>query len=179
MIATLLVEHRWLTWAALVLLLVVGPVAGSWLASRPRTVWWLTGASLLPLALLTLTPQDRELFARCQVQWALPTLTGPESMANILLFAAPVLLAGMATRRPLLIMIAGSGLSAAIEAFQAAVPALGRSCDSDDWMNNTIGSILGALLALLALALAAHRARHGHSPSANSDQEQADSAPAP
>jgi VanZ family protein len=73
-------------------------------------------------------------------------------MANILLFVAPVLLAGVATRRPVLVMVAGSGLSVVVEVCQAAVPALGRSCDSGDWVNNTIGTVIGALLALLALA---------------------------
>jgi uncharacterized membrane protein YccC len=114
---------------------------------------------LLPVAFLTLVPEDRQLFARCQLRWAIPTLTGPESMANILLFVVPVLLAGVATRRPVLVMLAGSGLSALVEAFQAAVPALGRSCDSDDWVNNTIGAVIGGLLALLALALASYRTR--------------------
>jgi len=50
--------------------------------------------------------------------------------------------------------VAGSGLSAMVEAFQAAVPTLGRSCDFGDWINNTIGAVIGSLLALLSLALA-------------------------
>ena len=37
---------------------------------------------MLPLALLTLVPVDRELFARCEVRWELPTLTGPESLTR-------------------------------------------------------------------------------------------------
>jgi hypothetical protein len=159
MIATFLIEHRWMAPAALVLLLLAGPLAGSRLVARPRIAWVLTAVSMLPVALLTLVPQDRELFARCQVRWELPTLTGPESLANILLFVAPVLLAGVATRRPVLAMVAGSGLSVVVEAVQAAVPAIGRSCDSDDWINNTIGAVIGAVLAWLSLVLAARRTR--------------------
>ena len=109
---------------------------------------------MLPLALLTLMPQDRELFARCEVRWELPTLTGPESLANILLLVVPVLLAGVATRRPLLAVLAGSGLSVVVEAVQAAVPAIGRSCDSGDWINNTIGAVIGGALAGLSLTVA-------------------------
>jgi hypothetical protein len=159
MIATFLVDHRWLAPAALMMVLLVGPVVGSWLVTRTTTAWVLTGITLLPLILLTLVPQDRELFGRCQLRWEIPTLAGPESMANILLFVGPVLLAGVATRRPIRIMAAGSGLSAAVEALQAAMPAIGRSCDSDDWVNNTIGAVIGAALALLSLAVAAWRSR--------------------
>jgi glycopeptide antibiotics resistance protein len=159
MISTFLIEHRWLAPAALALLVLVGPLVGSWLVARPRAAWVLTGVTLLPLALLTLVPEDRELFARCEIRWEIPTLTGPESLANILLFVAPVLLAGVATRRPVLVMVAGSGLSVIVEVCQAAVPALGRSCDSGDWVTNTIGAVIGALLALLALALAPHSSR--------------------
>ncbi|MEV4707821.1 VanZ family protein [Actinoplanes sp. NPDC049316] len=144
------------------LLILVGPLAGSWLVTRPRIAWVLTAVSMLPLALLTLMPVDRELFARCEVRWQVPTLTGPESLANILLFVAPVLLAGVATRRPVLAALAGSGLSVVVEAVQAAVPAIGRSCDSGDWINNTIGAVIGGALAWLSLTVAARRKRrHG------------------
>ena len=119
----------------------------------------LTAASMLPLALLTLMPVDRKLFARSEVRWELPTLTGPESLANILLFVAPVLLAGVATRRPVLTVLAGTGLSVVVEAVQAAVPAIGRSCDSGDWINNTIGAVIGGALAWLSLTVAARRKR--------------------
>lgn len=159
MIATFLVEHRWIAPAALVFLVLVGPLAGSWLVSRPRIAWMLTAASMLPLALLTLMPVDRRLFARCELRWELPTLTGPESLANILLFVAPVLLAGVATRRPVLAVLAGTGLSVVVEAVQAAVPAIGRSCDSGDWINNTVGAVIGGALAWLSLTVAARRKR--------------------
>ncbi len=169
MISTFLIEHRWVAPTALVLLVLIGPLAGRWLVTRPRTAWVLTVASMLPLALLTLVPQDRELFARCEVRWELPTLTGPESLANILLFAAPVLLASVATRRPALTTLAGSGLSVVVEAIQAAVPAIGRSCDSGDWINNTIGAVVGGALAWLSLTAARRQTRRASPTSAVGD----------
>ncbi|AGL15476.1 VanZ family protein [Actinoplanes sp. N902-109] len=158
MISTFLVEHRWIAPVALLLVVLVGPLAGSWLVTRTKIAWMLTAASMVPLALLTLVPQNRELFARCAVRWELPTLTGPESLANILLFVAPVLLAGVAARRPVPAVLAGSGLSVLVEAVQAAVPAIGRSCDSGDWITNTIGAVIGGALAWLSLTIAGRRA---------------------
>ncbi len=46
MISTFLVEHRWIAPAALMLLILAGPVAGTWLVTRPRNAWMLTAASL-------------------------------------------------------------------------------------------------------------------------------------
>jgi glycopeptide antibiotics resistance protein len=152
-ISTILVEHPWLSPTALALLLLFGPFVGWWLTTRPRMAWWLTAAALVPVALLTLVPVDRQLFMRCEVAWSIPTVGRIELAANVVLFVAPVLLASAATRRPLLVGVAASGLSAAIEATQALVPALGRSCSTNDWSSNTIGAVIGALLGLLALRL--------------------------
>ena len=113
--------------------------------------------SLLPVVALTLVPVDRELFARCTVQWALPTPGRVELMANVVLFVAPVLLAGVATRRPAMVLVGAAGLSAGLEAFQALVPAIGRSCDTSDWLCNTIGAAVGAMLAGISLRLARRR----------------------
>lgn len=154
MITTILVEHPWLSPVALLLLVVVGPLVGWWLASRPRLAWAATGLALLPVAALTLVPVDRELFSRCEVTWTVPTFGRVELAANVVLFVAPVLLAAVASRRVLLAVVGGSLLSAAIEALQAGVPALGRSCSTDDWLSNTIGAVLGGLLGWLALLLA-------------------------
>lgn len=154
MITNVLLEHPWLSPTALGLLVVLGPIVGRWLVSRPRLAWWLTGLSLLPVAFMTLVPVDRVLFETCTMQWALPTPGRVELMANVALFVAPVLLASVATRRPRLVVLAGSGLSAGLEALQALVPAIGRSCDSNDWLSNTIGAVIGAALAWVALRLA-------------------------
>lgn len=172
MISTFLVEQRWIAPVALVLLALVGPLAGSWLVTRPKIAWVLTAASMLPLALLTLVPQDRELFARCEVRWELPTLTGSESLANVLLFVAPMLLVGVVTRRPVLAALAGSGLSVVVEAVQAAVPPIGRSCDSGDWVNNTLGAVIGGALAWLSLTAVARRTRRASSTSVVGDDGQ-------
>lgn len=74
-------------------------------------------------------------------------------MANIILFVPLVLLAGVLTRRPLLTSVAASGLSFSIEVLQAFVTILGRSCSTNDWLANTLGALLGAVLAMLALRL--------------------------
>jgi hypothetical protein len=150
-ITNVLVEHPWLSPAALVVLVAIGPLVGRLLVSRPLLAWQLTALSLVPVALLTLAPVDRELFDRCSVQWILPTPGRVELMANLVLFVAPVLLGGVATRRPVLALVAASALSAALEALQALVPAIGRSCDTNDWLSNTIGAVIGATLAWAGL----------------------------
>ena len=151
MITTVLVEHPWLAPALLAAVAVAGLVAGPALLPRRRLTWVLAGLSLLPVLALTLIPVDRELFARCTVQWALPTPGRVELMANVALFVAPVLLTAVATRRPLLALLAGSGASVLLEAVQALVPAIGRSCDTNDWLSNTLGAVLGAALAWVVL----------------------------
>ena len=151
MIATLLVEHPWFSPVVLALLVMAALVVGPRLVVHRRLTWALLGASAVPVVALTLVPVERELFARCTVQWALPTPGRVELMANVVLFVAPVLLAGAATRRPWAALIAGTGASVLVEALQAAVPAIGRSCDTNDWLANSIGAALGAGLAWLAL----------------------------
>ncbi len=82
-------------------------------------------------------------------------------MANVVLFVTPVLLATVAAPRPLPARAAGMGLSLRIEALQAAVTGLGRSCDSNDWLINTIGSLIGAILGWAAPRLAREPATAG------------------
>jgi len=153
MLTDFLISHKWLMPMTLVLLIVFGPIIGMWLSSRPRLAWILVGFSLLPIALLTLVPVDRELFERCTIQWMLPTPNRVELFANVVLFVAPAMLVGVATRRPLVALAAGSGLAVILEAIQAAVPAIGRSCDTTDWLSNSIGAAIGAGLAISALYL--------------------------
>ncbi|MCI2237794.1 VanZ family protein [Paenibacillus sp. TRM 82003] len=157
MLSTFLITHRWITPALLLVYIVIGPVIGAWLVRRPRLAWALTALSLLPLAALTLVPVDRDLSVGCAVQWDWPTPARVESFANVVLFIAPVLLAGVATRRWVLAAVVGSALSAGIEVLQALVPGLGRSCDTGDWLANTMGALVGGLLAWGALALARWR----------------------
>ncbi|MDT0165477.1 VanZ family protein [Actinotalea sp. AC32] len=158
MLATVLVTYPWMTTVALVVLAGLGPVAGAWLARRPRATLGLLVVSVLAVGFLTLVPTSRELPTGCAVEWAVPRLGAVELMANVIMFAPPVLLAGVLTRRPLVSLLAASGASALIEAFQALVPALGRSCSTNDWLANTLGALLGALLAVVAVRRA-RRAR--------------------
>lgn|GEM_PF-1123718 len=152
MISTLLVAHPWVTPTVLVVLVVAAPFAGPWLLRRPPRLTWVLGVlSLLPVLLLTLVPTDREVFERCAVGWVLPTVGRVELLANFVLFVPPVLLAALATRRPVAAFAGGVVASAAIEAVQALVPALGRSCDTNDWLSNAIGAAIGAALAAVAL----------------------------
>jgi VanZ family protein len=145
---------------ALVLLVVIGPLVGAWLVGRERIAWTMAGLSLLPVAVLTFVPVDRVPYERCTVQWALPTPSRVELMANVVLFVAPVLFAAVALRNPALALLAGSGLSVMLEAVQALVPAIGRSCDTTDWLSNTIGALVGAALGWIALRLAGAKVDH-------------------
>lgn len=162
MITDVLLDHPWLSPAVLVLLVVLGPLVGSRLVARPAVTRALLGLSLLPVAVTTLVPVDRELHEVCVVQWALPTPSRVELMANVVLFVAPGLLLAVATRRPVLAGAAGAALSAGVEFVQALVPAIGRSCDTADWANNTLGAAIGAALGWGALLVARRpRSRRG------------------
>jgi hypothetical protein len=152
-ITTFLVEHPWITTIAFVTTVAIGPVAGYWLVVRPRLGKWAGLVSLLPLVALTLVPGSRDLAMGCANEWDLPTFGAVELMANVVLFVPPVLFLGVAIRRPLAVWLGASMGSVLIEVTQALVPALGRSCSTNDWLANTLGSALGAAIAALALWL--------------------------
>ncbi len=154
MITDILVDHPWMSPTALALLVVLGPLLGAWLVPRPRLAWILAGVALLPVLALTLVPVDRRIEDRCVVQWSLPTPGRAELAANVVLFVAPVLLAGVATRRPLLTFLGATVLSIGLEGVQALATGIGRSCDTTDWLSNTIGAAIGAVLAMAALWIA-------------------------
>lgn len=145
--ADLLIEHRTATAVGTVLLLVLGPVAARLLVGRRRLAGTLAGVALVPVLAATLAPVDRELFARCVTGWTLPTPARTELWGNVLLTVVPALLATVASRRPGHVILAGGALAAGVETLQALVPAIGRSCDTNDWLANTIGVALGACLA--------------------------------
>ena len=157
-ITTILVEHRWITTIGLAASVVLGPAVGYWLVGRPQLGKWLSMAALVPVAFLTLAPTKRSLEVGCAVEWSFPTLGAVELMANVVLFVPLVLFSGVATGRPLLVLLGAAVTSGLIELLQAIVPALGRSCSTNDWLSNTLGSVLGAALA--SLAFAASRFRH-------------------
>ena len=160
MITNVLLEQPWLSPAALVLMVVLGPLLCRWLTARPRLAWSLTSLALLPVALLTLVPVDREVFERCATQWAIPTPGRVELMANVVLFVAPVMLAGVAMRAPVRAVLLGCGLSASLELLQAVVPSIGRSCDTNDLLSNAIGAAIGGAIAWWGLRPTLGRAVH-------------------
>jgi hypothetical protein len=152
-VTTFLVEHPWITTVAFVTTVAIGPVAGYWLAVRPRLAKRLGLVSLLPVVALTLVPASRDLASGCATEWGFPTFGAVELMANVVLFVPPVLLLGVAVRRPSVVFLGAIVASGLIEVAQALVPVLGRSCSTNDWLANAIGSALGAAIAALALCL--------------------------
>ena len=151
MITTFLIEHRWITTVAFWLVVVAGPVRGAWLVARPRLAKGLGLASLLPALALTLVPSSGRSAIRCVAEWSLPTFGAVEIMANVVLFAVPVLLLGVGFRAPVRVLLVASLASAAIEAVQAVATVLGRACTTEDWLANTVGAALGAGLATVAI----------------------------
>jgi hypothetical protein len=164
MITDFLLAHAALVPVALLLLACVCVGVGYLLLRSRRhghrLMWTLLAVTLVPVFALTLVPASDSAVDHivCTVQFDLPTLGTVELLANVALFVPPVFLATLATRRPLLTIAAGSALSAAIEATQALIPTIGRACDSNDWLMNTIGTTAGVLLATTTIALTPRRA---------------------
>jgi len=114
----------------------------------------LTALALLLVLALTLAPAGGGAERRCTVQFALPALGRVELLANVALLLPAVVFATLATRRPWAVLAGGVALSAAIEAAQAGIPAIGRACDTNDWAMNCLGVVAGVVLARATLALA-------------------------
>lgn len=171
MITSFLVEHPWLSPTALALLFILGPLVARLVAHRPGAAWLLTGLASVPVVILTMLPTDRRAFERCEVAWTLPTVGRVELAANVVLFVAPALFAVVATRRAGLVFTAASAFAALIEAVQALVPAIGRSCSTNDWLSNTIGAAIGVLLAVIALRLAVPDTHSGRTRGAIRDRQ--------
>ena len=119
-----------------------------------RGLWLLVVVSALPILVLTLAPSGNNTDVGCTVQVDAPTLGRIELVANIALFVPLAFIATLATRRPFLVLAAASGLSAIIEGVQAVAPVIGRACDTNDWLMNTLGAIVGVLLACGTIAIA-------------------------
>ncbi|WP_413317049.1 VanZ family protein [Agrococcus sp. 1P02AA] len=157
MLSTTLAAYPWLAGVLLAVVVTLGLPAAWWLAQRPRLAWALAVATGVATLLLTLLPTPRQLDVGCAVEWD-ASLTAPEPLANVVLLVPFALLVGVAIGRPLagalLGFAAGALLSALIEAVQALVPAIGRSCSTGDLLANAVGAAIGGLLALAALHLA-------------------------
>ncbi|RSN26075.1 VanZ family protein [Amycolatopsis sp. WAC 01416] len=160
MITNFLLDHSALVPVAIALVALVCAVLGHLFAGKRRILWALTGASLVPVFALTLMPTAHTIDGiLCTVQFSLPTLGAVELLANVALFLPPVYFATLAAERPLTMFAAGSALSAVIETLQAFVPA----CDTNDWLMNTVGAVLGVALALGTAWLVKRRAQSGSS----------------
>ena len=158
MLSTVLALVPWLAFSVLIGVVVAGPFVGVWLAGRPRTTGALLGLAVLTVMGLTLYP-DGAPYPSITCNPGLPYLapTAGESTANILLFVPVSFLAGVLWRRPVAAVLGAVALSGAVEAIQALVVVIGRACDTSDWITNTIGAVVGAVLA--ASALTWHRRR--------------------
>ena len=120
----------------------------------------LTVLALVAVLGLTLYPEAAPSSAvGCTAGLPYLSPTAVESIANVLLFVPVSFLVGIRWARPLLAITSGVALSAVIEAVQALVVGIGRACDTGDWVTNSIGAVIGGMLALAALALAQRRAR--------------------
>lgn len=153
MIATLIAEQPWLSPALLGILVALGLIFGRRLLFRPTIAWVLAVVSVVAILVAAVVPEDRELSTRCEVAWSLPTPERVEPFANLVLFIPVGFLIAIAANRPLLGLLAGVTFSALIEAVQALLPAIGRSCDTGDWVANSIGALGGAALAWAVIRL--------------------------
>lgn len=74
-------------------------------------------------------------------------LTSMQGLLNVLLFIPAAGFLTLASGRPVDGIAFGIGLSAAVEALQAMMPPLGRSCQLHDLIANTLGAFAGVGLA--------------------------------
>lgn len=159
MITTFLVNHasavKVLFWVVLVALTALG-----WFAYRQRarrTLMTLAVISAVGVFALTMTPTgDGGNGTFCTVQFSVP-FQGIDTLANVALLFPLTLFAALLTSRPVAVVAAASGLSAAIELVQALLPDIGRACDTNDWFMNTVGAVLAGLLSAGIIALGRRR----------------------
>lgn len=154
MISTILVENaalvRILFWAAVGVSAILGWVL--FRSGKAGALAVLAVVGLLGVLALTVSPSDGVRYAFCTVQFSVP-FQGIDTLANIAMMVPLTLFAALRLRRPLLVFAAVSGLSAIIELVQALIPALGRSCDTNDWYMNTVGAAVGTLIALTVIVV--------------------------
>jgi hypothetical protein len=74
-------------------------------------------------------------------------LTSTQGLLNVLLFIPAAGMLTLASGRLADGIAAGIGMSAAMEAVQALIPQLGRSCQLHDLVANSLGAIAGVALA--------------------------------
>ncbi|MEU5236520.1 VanZ family protein [Streptomyces lydicus] len=110
---------------------------------------WCT--SIVSVLFLTLwTNGGTQGAGTCVVNMTLLEPFGTEQgLLNSLMFMPVGFMGVFVTRRMIPAFACGVALSALIETAQGALPAIGRACDTSDFMSNSAGSMLGALIAFV------------------------------
>ena len=160
MITTFLVNHASAVKVLFWVVLVAFTALGWWTHRRQarRMLVTLAVISAVGVLALTMTPAgDGGNGTFCTVQFSVP-FQGIDTLANVALLFPVTLFAALLTSRPVRVVAAASGLSAAIELVQALLPDLGRACDTNDWFMNTVGAVLAGLLSAGIIAVD-HRRR--------------------
>lgn len=154
---------------AVLLLATVGYVLGRRFSGRPWAVAAFVGAVSTELALTLFLPSGGPAGSggtgACIINrnFAEPFAT-EQGLLNILLFL-PIGFFGVMAFRTLLPVLAGSVLlTIATELLQTLVPGISRGCDSSDVEMNTLGAVVGLLLAWALLHLTG---RHVNAPKAH------------
>lgn len=161
MISTLLAEHAFAVRIGFFIAVVVALAIGWFLHRRGArtTLLVLAVLGLFGALVLAMSPEgDRANGISCTVQFSIP-FQGLETLANIAMLLPTTLFLALAMQRPLIVLVGVSGVSVLIELVQALAPALGRACDTNDWLMNTLGALIGALGATAILAIGRRRAR--------------------
>jgi len=120
----------------------------------PRVASLLMPAAFALILAATLSPTANRLPGIGSCGTHLTTtggLTSMQGLLNVLLFIPVATLLTLASGRPADGIAAGIGMSAAVEAIQALIPPLGRSCQLHDLIANTLGAFAGVGLAAALL----------------------------
>jgi hypothetical protein len=146
------IPHLLDTWIVLTGMAV--PIALSAVRRRgdavPRIASLLMPAAFALIFAATLSPTAHRIpgIGTCGTQLTTTGgLTSMQGLLNVLLFIPAAALITLASGRPADGIAAGIGMSAAVEAVQALIPTLGRSCQLHDLITNTLGAFVGVGLA--------------------------------
>ncbi|MFK4083356.1 VanZ family protein [Kribbella sp. NPDC020789] len=117
---------------------------GAW-APRLAAFGMPAAFALVLAATLSPTPHRfRTVVGQCGTHLATTGgLTSVQGLLNVLLFIPAAGMLALASGRPGDGIAAGIGLSASVEAVQALIPQLGRSCQLHDLIANTAGAFCG------------------------------------
>jgi len=155
MLSTILAENYLLVRLAMIVGLIVTIVVAALLVRAhgrgQRIATYIAVAGLVVVIALTLTPDTNPLDGSvCNLQ----PYSFYSDAYNIVLFGIPAIFAVVAIRRPVIVLLSGILLSGVIELAQYWNPWFGRRCDIDDWLANSIGTLVGVLIAVVVIAVA-------------------------